>query len=529
MTSQALTHREADVVIVGAGASGSAMAARLAAGGKQVILLEAGPDRKEADMVSSSIWSRRMHWAGEPVLESGENPVGHVFNAGYGVGGSALHHFAVWPRMHDADFEMQSRFGRGLDWPIRYEDLRPWYDEVQLSYGVAGDASQEKWRPPGSDYPMPPVPLFAQGEIIARGFKARGQAVAPIPLAITTRDFAGRPPCIWDGWCESGCPIGALANPLSTDLPKARSHGVNITTDATVSRILTDDSGQRAIGVQYHASDGTRFQVNASLVVLAAFAVQNPRLLLASATDHHPSGLGNAGGLVGRYIMTHPGALIYGLFDEPTQCHKGATGGQLINQDAYVKTHHQDQGAFGSYSWLIAQAVKPTDLLGIATTRPDLFGDDLHAFMKNAAHHFATMTGVIEDLPVADNRVELSEQKDRFGTPLARVTHTTHPDSKRLWQAALEEGQEIFRAAGAREVWTGPQASMHVMGGTIMGEDPARSVCNGFGQTHDIANLVIAGPGLFPSSAGVNPTFTIQALAARSSHHLLQNWDTITA
>ena len=134
---------------------------------------------------------------------------------------------------------------------------------------------------------------------------------------------------------------------------------------------------------------------------------------------------------------------------------------------------------------------------------------------------------MIEDLPVAENAVTLSDQADRFGVPVARVTHTTHAESKALWQAALEEGQAIFKAAGAREVWTGPQAAMHIMGGTIMGDDPTNSVCNDFGQTHDISNLVIAGAGLFPTSGGVNPTFTIHALAARASEHLLAHWKSV--
>jgi choline dehydrogenase-like flavoprotein len=225
--------------------------------------------------------------------------------------------------------------------------------------------------------------------------------------------------------------------------------------------------------------------------------------------------------------MSHPAALVYGLFDEKTHWHLGAFGGQLVNQDSYGKTTHARAGAFGSYQWMIAQAVKPNDLLGIATSRPDLFGNDLHAFMKNAAHGFASMTGVIEDLPVAENALTLDDKLDRFGTPLAKVTHNTHAESKALWQAALVEGQAVFKAAGAREVWTGPQASMHIMGGTIMGEDSANSVCNSYGQAHDISNLLIAGAGLFPTSGGVNPIFTIHALAARTSEHLLQNWRSI--
>ena len=113
---------------------------------------------------------------------------------------------------------------------------------------------------------------------------------------------------------------------------------------------------------------------------------------------------------------------------------------------------------------------------------------------------------------------------------LARVSwisHSTHAKSSALWQAALLEGQAIFKAAGAKEVWTGPQAAMHIMGGTVMGDDAANSVCDNYGQTHDISNLVIAGAGLFPTSAGVNPTFTVHALAARTSEHLLKNWNSI--
>jgi choline dehydrogenase-like flavoprotein len=503
------------------------MAARLAAGGKQVVILEAGPERSNRDLISSGIWARRLKWNGEPVEEGGENPVGYVFNAGYGVGGSALHHYAVWPRLHEEDFDMRSRYDRGLDWPFSYSDLQAYYDQVQRESGVSGDAEKEIWRPPGEPYPMPPVPQFAQSSIIARGFEMLDMHTAPLPLAITTRKFNGREACNWAGWCDAGCPTGALANPLSTDLPIAFAHGAVIEANATVSGILTNDTGEYATGVEFNNETGETKQLMADLVVLAAFTVQNPRLMLASANDKHPSGLSNSSGTLGKYIMSHPAAMVYGLFDEKTSCHLGASGGQLVNQDSYGKNTHADAGAFGSYQWMIAPAAKPSDLLGMANTRADLFGDDLHAFMKDAAHGFASMIAVIEDLPVAENAVTLSTTMDRFGTPLAKVIHTTHPNSKKLWQAALNEGQEVFKAAGAREVWTGPQASMHLIGGTIMGNDPARSVCNTFGQTHDIPNLLIAGAGLFPTSGGVNPTFTIHALVARTSEHLLNNWNSI--
>ena len=529
MTMADLPQEKVDAIVVGSGAAGSAVAARLAQGGKQVVILEAGPARERTSLVSSTLWARRLKWHAEPVLEDGQNPVGHAFNASNGVGGAALHHYAVWPRFHEEDFEMRSRYDRGLDWPIQYGDLAPHYDAVQMEAGIAGDAAEERWRPPGADYPMPPVPLFEQGAAIARGFTALDMHVAPLPLAITTEPYNGRPTCLWDGWCDAGCPIGALANPLTLHLPAALESGAQLVTDTPVTRVLTDESGAFATGVEVRTPSGDTHTVMADVVVLAAFAVQNPRLLLASATARHPDGLGNSHDMLGRYVTTHAAGLVYGLFDEDTLPYKGAFGGQLVNQDSYPKLTHEASGAFGSYQWMIAQAVKPNDLLGIATTRPDLYGAPLYDFMRLATRRFAGMTAVVEDLPVRDNRITLADEKDANGVPLARATHTTAEASNALWRACLEEGKRVFNAAGATDVWTGPQGTMHIMGGTIMGDDPTTSVTNSYGQLHDVQNLIVAGPGLFPTSAGVNPTYTVHALAARSSQHLLENWGSITA
>jgi choline dehydrogenase-like flavoprotein len=513
-----------DVIIVGSGAAGSTMAARLSEGGKRVLILEAGPARTPAELVSSTLYARRVKWTGPPVLDEGKNPVGFVFNAAFGTGGAAMHHYAVWPRLHAEDFNMRSRHDHGLDWPFQYSDLAPYYDQVQLEAGVSGDATKEIWRPPGAPYPMPGVPLFPQGAAIARGFAKMGKSVAPLPIAVTTTNYQGRAQCLWDGWCDSGCPIGALANPLTIHLPRAAAAGTQLVNNAAVTRVLTSDDGTRAVGVEVALQDGSRQTLHAKVVVLAAFAVENPRLLLASANSRHPQGLGNSGGFVGRYVMTHAAGLVYGLFDEETRPYMGAFGGQLVNQDSYPKTTHKGSGGFGSYQWMIAQAVKPNDLLGIATTRADLFGNELHEFMKRATRGFAGMTAVVEDLPVADNRVTLSTHKDAHGVPVARVTHDTHPESVALWKASLAEGKEIMAAAGAGEVWTGPPGSMHIMGGTVMGTSASNSVTNGYGQVHDIPNLWVAGPGLFPTSGGVNPTFTVHALAARGAEMLLATW-----
>jgi choline dehydrogenase-like flavoprotein len=524
-----LPEEPVDVIIAGSGAAGSAMAAMLAEGGKRVLILEAGPEVKPGNMVSSTLFARRLKWTGTPVIEEGKNPVGHVFNAGHGVGGSAIHHYAVWPRLHAEDFEMHTRYQRGRDWPIRYTDLAPYYDRVQREAGVSGDARQEIWRPPGEPYPLPPVPLFEQGRALARGFAKLGKSVAPIPLAVTSTPFNGRPACIWDGWCDAGCPIGAIANPLTVHLPRAFARGATVVPQTVVTKVLTDPSGRRAIGVEVVTHDGARRTLRAAVIVLAAFSIENPRLLLASATDHHPHGLGNGTGLVGRYVMCHLAGTVNGLFAEETQPYMGAVGGQLVNQDSYGKLTHARSGAFGSYQWIIALAVKPNDLLGISTSRADLFGADLQSFMKRATRGFGNMIAVCEDLPVAENRVTLSERTDRYGVPQARVVHSAHPDSVALWHAAIDEGKAVIAAAGAPEVWSNPIASMHIMGGTIMGNTAADSVANSFGQLHDIPNLLVAGAGLFPTCGGVNPTFTVLALTARSAEHLLANWNRIVA
>ncbi|MEP7243248.1 MAG: GMC family oxidoreductase [Gammaproteobacteria bacterium] len=518
-----------DVIVVGSGAAGSAMAALLAEGGKRVLILEAGPATTQANMVSSPLYARRLKWSGTPVIEEGKTPISHVFNSGYGIGGSAAHHYGVWPRLHVEDFEMQTRYKRGLNWPIKYTDLAPYYDRVQVEAGVSGDAKLEIWRPPGEPYPMPPAKVFEQGQVLARGFEKLGKTVAPLPLAVTSVPYKDRPACLWDGWCDAGCPIGALANPLTVHLPRAYAKGATLVADAVVTRVLTDATGERATGVEVVTLDGARRTLKAALVVLATFSIENPRLLLASATDKHPQGLGNRTGFVGRYVMTHMAGVVSGIFDEETRYYMGALGGQLVNQDSYPKLTHEKSGAFGSYQWIIAQAVKPNDLLGVAMSRAGLYGAELQGFMKRATRGFATMTAVCEGIPVADNRVTLADTKDKYGVPQARVTHTAHAESAALWQASVTEGKAVITAAGSSEVWNNPAGSMHIMGGTVMGNKPADSVTNSFGQVHDIANLVLAGPGLFPTSGGVNPTFTVHAVTARSAEHLLANWNKIAA
>ena len=511
-----------DVVIVGAGAAASVYAAVLAQAGKQVRVLETGPARRLEDLYSSQISARRLKWAQPEVLEAGKDSVWFNFNAGRGYGGAAVHHFGVWPRYHPEDFKEQSLFGRGLDWPMEYDDLRPYYDRVQAEVGLSGDAEAEIWRPPGDPYPLPPVPVWPHGEVMAKGFASMDMAVAPVPLAVLTQPYKGRAACIYDGWCEAGCPTGALANPLVVYFPQAIAAGAVLQSESHVTRVLTDNKGERANGVEYVNATGERQTLLADAVVLAAFTIENPRILLNSASPSHPDGLANSSGLVGRNLMTHPSVNIFGLFDENMQNHMGVNGGQLINQDRFDKV--RENGPYGSRQWIIGSALKPNDLLGIAMSRADLFGQDLQQFMERAVRGLGTIVAISQDQPNPENRIELASEKDAHGYPLARVHYQASSDGLALWQASVDEGQALLGAAGADEVWHSPRGGQHIMGGTIMGETPGTSVTNAVSQTHDVPNLFIGGPGVFPTSSAVNSTYHLHALALKSAEHLRDNW-----
>ena len=165
----------------------------------------------------------------------------------------------------------------------------------------------------------------------------------------------------------------------------------------------------------------------------------------------------------------------------------------------------------------IANAIKPT-FAGRHAERP---AEQLRPWLMKAARHLANMTLVTEDLSLPDNRITLSDSRDPAGMPLAHTHHDIADVSAQRWQQRIDEGLDIFRAAGATDVWHGPRVAMHIMGGTVMGRDDTLSVTDSFGRVHDTDNLYVSGPSLFPSSGAVNPTFTLTALAERQADHML--------
>ena len=519
-----MANEKVDVVIVGAGASGSTFASVLAKAGKKVVLLDNGPDWQLTDLISSEMWGRRIKTAGAPFLLEGKNPFGYAGQSGWGVGGASLHYFANHPRLLETDYKMKSTHGRGLDWPIAYKDVAPFYDRVADDIGMSGDAKgEERWRPAGKAYPMPPMKTFKHGEIWRKGFESLGIHMVAAPVAMNSTEFKGRPACIYDGWCHVGCPTGALANPLVTYLREARAAKAEVRPFSTVTRVLTNQEGTRAIGVEYYDSKKERQVQEASIVVLAAWAGQNPRILLNSSTDKHPKGLANKNGLVGKYMMSHTIAGTAALFDDEIENHLGTIGAQYASYDLHPKTTHKT--AFGSSHIAVGAAQKTHDFAG---ARPELFGPALAEFMKRAKRGFSRVSINGEELPNLENRIELASDKDQFGMPLGRLIHTYDQDALGLWTANGELGQKVAKAAGAKEAWNGRAVpTSHLLGGTIMGAGASDSVVDSYGQTHEVPNLWVAGPGIFPTEGASNPTYTIFALSLRGAEHLVASWGTV--
>jgi len=522
------TNDKVDVVIVGAGASGSTYAAVLAKAGKKVVLLEQGPDWQLSDLISSDIWGRRVKPAGAPFLFEGKNPYGYAYQSGWGVGGAALHYFANFPRLLPSDFKIKSEHNRALDWPISYLDLAPFFDKVARDIGVSGDAKAEEiWRPAGEPYPMPPMKTFRNGEVWLKGFEANGIRMVPNAVGMNSTEYKGRPACLYDGWCHVGCPIGALANPLVTYLADARMAGAEVRAWSTVTRVLTNDKGDRVTGVEYYDSKKERQVQEANVVVLAAWAAQNPRLMLNSGTDKHPKGLANASGLLGKYMMAHFASGTWAIFDEDVGGHMGTVGAQFMSYERYAKDSHK--GAFGSTYINAGTALKTSDLSGFANARSDLFGPALTDFMKSAKRGLTRISAFGEEMPNIENRIELASEKDEFGMPFGRFVHSFDDDAIGLWNANFEEGLKVAKAAGAKEFWSGrgPMPTIHLFGGTIMGTGAGDSVVNSYGQTHEIPNLYVAGPGIFPTEGASNPTYTIFAVTLRGAEQLAANWSTV--
>ncbi len=511
-----------DVLIIGSGASGAAVAWSLAETKMHIVCLEQGDWMNPAKYPTSGRdWearqfgdfainpNRRARETDYPINEDNSPIKVGNFN---GVGGSTILYAGHFPRFHPSDFRVRSLDGVADDWPLDYATLEPFYAENDRMMGVSGLAGDPA--SPPHEPMMPPLPLGRSGQILARGVNAMGWHWWPSDSAVASTDYEGRAHCINLAHCTSGCTQGAKASTDITYWPHAIRAGVELRTRCRVREIATNEHGM-ASGVVYYDPDGVeRFQA-AEVVILACNGIGTPRILLNSASGRFPNGLANASDQVGRNLMFHPYAAIHGYFDEETDGYRGP--GNCIWSQEFCETDRSRGFVRGyTFEFVRGQGAVMAAVQGMQTGRLP-WGAGHHAAYRKLLAHRTGMVAICEDLPEQYNRVTLDPVlKDGHGIPAPRLDYTLSENSRRMLDHAVARGSEILRAAGAYDIVTeAPIRSngVHLMGTARMGTDPERSVVNEWGRSHDVKNLFIVDGSIFVTSAGLNPTRTIQALA----------------
>ncbi len=512
-----------DVLIVGSGASGAALAWSLSDTRMNILCLEQGHWMDESRYPSTGTdWDARAHGdfavspntrrrpEDYPVNDSGSPIAAAMFNA---VGGSTITYAAHFPRFHPSDFRVHTLDGVADDWPLDYRTLEPWYALNERMMGVAGLAGDPAYPPKESV--MPPVPLGKLGDTVARGFNELGWHWWPSDSAIATREYEGRAPCVNLGPCVTGCAQGAKASTDITYWPAAMRRGVRVRSGCRVREILVRPDGM-ADGVVYYDEDGNERRQRAEVVVLACNGIGTPRLLLNSKSKLFPDGLANRNGLVGRNLMLHPYAMTQGLFAEPLDGYQGPTGCGLMSHEFYETDDRRD--FVRGYSFEMSRGFGPVTMALVGMQSGVLpWGEGHHDAYEMLFNRTAGLLAICEDLPDPNNRVELDPVLvDSSGAPSPAIHYEVSENSRRMLDHGLARAAEVFEAAGAiTTVSEAPWnvAGWHLMGTARMGRDPETSVVNDWGRAHDVPNLFVVDGSLFVTSAAVNPTNTIQALA----------------
>jgi choline dehydrogenase-like flavoprotein len=518
-----LSREEVDFCVVGAGAGGGVIGAKLAEAGFSVVILDAGPHWNPVkDFVSDELASRKLFWTDERITGGGDPVELGSNNSGQGVGGSTVHYSMIAMRAHPEDFRRLSLEGEiagaGVrDWPLTFEDLEPYYEEVEEALQIAGP-TRYPWGRRRRRYPQREHELNASAEVLVRGCTKLGIPVAPAPIATLSAPHKDRPPCVYRGFCNYGCTTNAKSSILVTYIPRAIAAGAEVRADSMVARIEHDVRG-RVTGV-LHFRKGSRelFRQRARNVVIAGYAVETPRLLLNSASSLFPHGLANSSGLVGKCFMVHTGEQVFAKFPARINQYKAPPSGGAITE--HFNRTMPDANFVCGYTIEVV-GPHPVDFAARLSSSRGMWGAELRRTMLDY-NYYAGLGIVGEVLPQETNMVKLHEtERDWYGLPVAHVVFSHHENDKRIVAQAKGKMKEILEAAGGEDIWSADRTA-HLLGTCRMGSDPANSVVDADCRAHDVSNLFVCDGSVFPTSTAVNPSLTIQAIAARAADRIRQ-------
>lgn len=543
-----------DCVVIGSGAGGGAAAQVLAESGRSVLVVETGRYPTTASLTHDHLRNPRSV-AGLPAVTDPDPhgrpriavvdgvpsqvlpPDGGWGNNAFTVGGGTRVYGAQAWRFVPRDFTMATTYGvpEGsalADWPITYDDLEPYYSLAEQRFGVSGGGTDPWHEPRSIPLPMPPLPRTGPADRLAAAADRLGWGILDVPLLINSVDYQGRAGCVRCGQCVGfACPVEAKAGTHNTALPAALATGrCTLVTETTAERLVTDQSG-RVTGVALVADDGYggiwRRTVQCAEVVVAAGASETPRLLLNSAHEHEPNGLGNNQDQVGRHLQAHVYAGAAGLFDDEVM--------DLVGPGASIATcdfRHGNDGIIGG--GMLANEFVPTP----AATYDYLAGAGLipragaagKAAMRRESRRMLRVVGPIQEVSSAESRVRVDPRVlDRFGNPVVVISGSIHPEDVRAHGFMSAKARQWLEEAGAVRTAVGQVGTLgrassgqHQAGTCRMGDDPARSVTDPYGRVWGHDNVWIADASLHVTNGGVNPVLTVLAGSLRIAHHLTE-------
>lgn len=451
-------------------------------------------------------------------------------------GGTRVFGAQAW-RFHPKDFRMASEYGRPegsslADWPLSYEELAPYYEKAEWLVGVAGDdVGFPEAGPRARGYPMPPVPSNPERPLLAKGAASLGWATAPVPLLINTQHYNGRSACVQCGQCVGfACPSESKNGTHNTMIPRALQTGnCHLLCEAQATKILTGASG-KVMGVEfkYNGKNGRIHikTIKAQQVVVSAGAIESARLLLASSSPQHPSGLGNHSDQVGRHLQGHVYPAAIGRF-----AHSVKDGNGPGVSIATTHFNHGNVGIIGG-GMMANEFVKLPIIHYLGALAPDdpRWGAAGKRLMRDSYSRTIHITGPIQEIPNPNARITLAPRvTDRFGMPVACLSGAVHAESIKTADFMRLQAEKWLRASGATKVWSQPYANrtpflsagQHQAGTCRMGHDPATSVTDSWGRVHGHDNLFVVDGSLHVTNGGFNPVLTIMALSFRCAERMV--------